>query len=195
MDRTSEVERKTAETAIKVRLTVDGTGHVNIRTGIGFFDHMLTLFACHGMFDLCVDATGDLHVDAHHTVEDIGIVLGDCLDKALGTREGIRRYGISSVPMDEALVMVTVDLGGRPFLVFNCSFPCSKIGEFDTELVEEFLRALSNHLRANIHVNLFYGKNAHHIAESIFKGLGRALDEATSLDSRIKGQLTTKGVL
>ncbi len=195
MNRSAQKERITKETSIKVSIDIDGTGRANISTGIGFFDHMLTLFACHGLFDLEVMAEGDLQVDYHHTVEDVGIVLGDCILEALGNRVGIRRYGHAVVPMDEALAMATVDLGGRPYLVYNCEVGPSKVGDFDVELAEEFLRALSNHLLANIHVNLIYGKNSHHILEAIFKALARSLDTATAIDPRVGGQPTTKGVL
>ena len=195
MNRSAQKERITKETSIKVSIDIDGTGRATISTGIGFFDHMLTLFACHGLFDLEVKAEGDLQVDYHHTVEDVGIVLGDCILEALGNRVGIRRYGHAVVPMDEALAMATVDLGGRPYLVYNCEVGPSKVGDFDVELAEEFLRALSNHLLANIHVNLIYGKNSHHILEAIFKALARSLDTATAIDPRVGGQPTTKGVL
>ncbi len=195
MNRSAQKERITKETSIKVSIDIDGTGRANISTGIGFFDHMLTLFACHGLFDLEVMAEGDLQVDYHHTVEDVGIVLGDCILESLGNRVGIRRYGHAVVPMDEALAMATVDLGGRPYLVYNCEVGPSKVGDFDVELAEEFLRALSNHLLANIHVNLIYGKNSHHILEAIFKALARSLDTATAIDPRVGGQPTTKGVL
>ncbi len=195
MNRSAQKERITKETSIKVSIDIDGTGRATISTGIGFFDHMLTLFACHGLFDLEVKAEGDLQVDYHHTVEDVGIVLGDCILEALGNRVGIRRYGHAVVPMDEALAMATVDLGGRPYLVYNCEIGPSKVGNFDVELAEEFLRALSNHLLANIHVNLIYGKNSHHILEAIFKALARSLDTATAIDPRVGGQPTTKGVL
>ncbi len=195
MNRSAQKERITKETSIKVSIDIDGTGRATISTGIGFFDHMLTLFACHGLFDLEVKAEGDLQVDYHHTVEDVGIVLGDCILEALGNRVGIRRYGHAVVPMDEALAMATVDLGGRPYLVYNCKVGPSKVGDFDVELAEEFLRALSNHLLANIHVNLIYGKNSHHILEAIFKALARSLDTATAIDPRVGGQPTTKGVL
>ncbi len=195
MNRSAQKERITRETSIKVSIDIDGTGRATVSTGIGFFDHMLTLFACHGLFDLEVMAEGDLQVDYHHTVEDVGIVLGDCILEALGNRVGIRRYGHAVVPMDEALAMATVDLGGRPYLVYNCEVGPSKVGDFDVELAEEFLRALSNHLLANIHVNLIYGKNSHHILEAIFKALARSLDTATAIDPRVGGQPTTKGVL
>ncbi len=195
MNRSAQKERITKETSIKVSIDIDGTGRATVSTGIGFFDHMLTLFACHGLFDLEVKAQGDLQVDYHHTVEDVGIVLGDCILEALGNRVGIRRYGHAVVPMDEALAMATVDLGGRPYLVYNCEVGPSKVGDFDVELAEEFLRALSNHLLANIHVNLIYGKNSHHILEAIFKALARSLDTATAIDPRVGGQPTTKGVL
>ena len=195
MIRTAEIKRQTGETNITANLTIDGTGRSEIATGIGFFDHMLILFAKHGFFDLTVNAIGDLHIDGHHTVEDTGIVLGQMLLKALGDKQGIKRYGTAFVPMDEALVMVSLDISGRPFLAFDVEIPTERIGTFDSELVEEFLRALVVHGGITLHVRLVTGKNAHHIVEGVFKALGRALDEATRQDERIVGVLSTKGSL
>ena len=195
MTRTATVERQTAETQVKATLNVDGTGRAEIATGIGFFDHMLNLFAKHGLFDLTVTATGDLFVDGHHTVEDTGIVLGRTFARALGDKQGIRRYGTAFVPMDEALAMVALDISGRPYLHFEAAFPVERIGDMASELVEEFLRAFAVHAGITLHVRLLYGRNAHHMAEAIFKALGRALDEATRLDGRIDGVLSTKGTL
>lgn len=195
MIRTAEVKRQTGETNITASLTIDGAGRSEITTGIGFFDHMLILFAKHGFFDLNVTVIGDLHIDGHHTVEDTGIVLGQTLLKALGDKNGIKRYGTAFVPMDEALVMVSLDISGRPFLAFDVEIPTERIGTFDSELVEEFLRALVVHAGLTLHVRLITGKNAHHIVEGVFKALGRALDEATSQDERIVGVLSTKGSL
>ena len=194
MKRKAGTERKTRETAISAKLCIDGQREIHIHTGVGFLDHMLELFAFHGFFDLDIEASGDLNVDAHHTVEDIGIVLGQCFSEALGDRAGIKRYGSSWVPMDETLAHCAIDIGGRPYLVFNCTFPQEKVGMFDTALIEEFLRAFSNHLKANIHVNCPYGKNSHHISEAIFKAMGRALDKASRTDTRFEGISTTKGV-
>lgn len=195
MIRTADIQRQTGETDIIASLTIDGTGRSEITTGIGFFDHMLILFAKHGLFDLTVKAVGDLYVDGHHTVEDTGIVLGQTLLKALGDKNGIKRYGTAFVPMDEALVMVSLDISGRPFLAFDVEIPTQRIGNFDSELVEEFLRALAVHAGLTLHVRLLTGKNAHHIVEGVFKALGRALDEATRQDERIVGVMSTKGSL
>lgn len=195
MIRTADIQRQTGETDITASLTIDGTGRSEINTGIGFFDHMLILFTKHGLFDLEVRAVGDLYVDGHHTVEDTGIVLGQTILKALGDKGGIKRYGTAFVPMDEALVMVSLDISGRPFLAFDVEIPTQRIGTFDSELVEEFLRALAVHAGLTLHVRLLTGKNAHHIVEGIFKALGRALDEATRQDERIVGVMSTKGSL
>ena len=195
MSRTASLERITGETAIKVSLNLDGSGQSQIATGIGFFDHMLILLSKHGLFDLTVAAKGDIYVDGHHTVEDTGIVLGQALARALGDKVGIKRYGTAFVPMDEALAMVSLDISGRPFLVFEAALPSEQVGQFDSELTEEFLRALSVHAGLTLHVRLLSGKNTHHIIEAIFKALGRALDEATRQDDRIKGVMSTKGML
>lgn len=195
MMRRGAVSRETAETKIAAALTIDGTGKSEITTGIGFFDHMLILLTKHGFFDLQLTTNGDLHVDGHHTVEDTGIALGQALTKALGDKSGIKRYGTAFVPMDEVLAMVSLDISGRPYLVFDAAIPAQKIGDFDSELVEEFLRALSVHAGLTLHVRVLSGKNSHHIVEAIFKALGRALDEATSKDERIVGVMSTKGML
>ncbi|MBP2634535.1 MAG: hisB [Firmicutes bacterium] len=195
MSRSASLERITGETAINVALRLDGGGQSEITTGIGFFDHMLTLFSKHGLFDLTVTAKGDTYVDGHHTVEDTGIALGQALAKALGDKAGIKRYGTAFVPMDEALAMVSLDISGRPFLVFDAVLPGEQVGQFDSELTEEFLRALSVHAGLTLHVRLLSGKNTHHCIEAIFKALGRALDEATRQDDRIKGVMSTKGML
>ena len=195
MSRTASIERVTGETAIKVALTLDGNGQTAVATGIGFFDHMLILFGKHGLFDLTVTVKGDLEVDGHHTVEDTGIVLGQALAKALGDKTGIKRYGTAFVPMDEALAMVSLDISGRPYLVFDAVLPGERVGQFDSELTEEFLRALSLHAGLTLHVRLLSGKNTHHMIEAIFKALGRALDEATRQDDRIQGVMSTKGMI
>ncbi len=195
MMRTATIKRQTAETNISTSLNIDGTGKSEIATGIGFFDHMLLLLTKHGFFDLQLTTQGDLHVDGHHTVEDTGIVLGQAFAKALGDKNGIKRYGTAFVPMDEALAMVSLDISGRPFLVFDVAIPSERIGDFDSELTEEFLRALSVHAGLTLNVRLLSGKNSHHIVEAIFKALGRALDEATSIDERIVGVMSSKGML
>lgn len=195
MARIAEISRNTAETAIRLKLGIDGNGISTVETGVGFLDHMLTLFSKHGLFDLEVKADGDLRVDAHHTVEDVGIVLGQALKQALGDKKSIRRYGTSTVPMDEALASVSLDLGGRPYLVCNVRFTNERVGDMDTELVEEFFRAVSVNAGMNLHINVQYGNNNHHMAEAIFKAFGRALDEAARTDERITGVMSTKGML
>lgn len=193
--RTSEVSRRTTETDISVRLNLDGEGTSQVSTGIHFFDHMLILMAKHGLFDLEVRCQGDLEVDGHHTVEDVGIALGQAFDRALGTKEGITRYGMAYVPMDEALGRAVVDYSGRPFLVCKVAFPAEKVGELNTELVEEFFRALAVHGRMNLHIEILYGKNSHHMAEAMFKSAGRALSLAAARNPAVKGVPSTKGVL
>lgn len=187
--------RETAETRIKARVNLDGTGKADINTGVGFFDHMLHHVAKHGLFDLAVRAEGDLHIDAHHTVEDIGICLGKAFAEAIGDAKGISRYGSALVPMDEALAEVALDISGRPFLVFEAAFAASKVGEFDVELVEEFFRAFSSNSRMTLHVTLRRGRNVHHGIEAIFKALGRALRVAVARDDRETGVPSTKGML
>jgi len=195
MARSAAIERKTNETEIRITLQLDGRGECRIETPVPFFDHMLTQIARHGFFDLAVQATGDVEIDAHHTVEDVGICLGEAFKRALGDKAGIRRYGRGTMPMHEALASVILDFSGRPHLVFHVPMPKAKVGEFDTELVEEFFTAFCNHAGANVHVNLAYGDNLHHIIEAVFKAFGRALDEATQLDPRIEGVLSSKGKL
>ena len=195
MSRTAGISRKTAETDIALSLTLDGTGTAAVNTGVGFFDHMLTHVAKHGMFDLTVSCTGDLHIDAHHTVEDVGICFGKALAQALGVKAGIRRYGDATVPMDEALVTAAADLSGRPFLVWKADFPTELLGTFSSQLAEEFWRAVSSAAGLTLHVVLHHGKNTHHIVEAIFKACARALRAATEMDPRASGVPSTKGVL
>ena len=193
--RTATVDRKTGETDIALTLSLDGSGTPDVRTGIPFFDHMLTLFARHGLFDLTVVAKGDIEVDFHHTVEDVGITLGQALAKALGDKAGIRRYGSAYVPMDEALARVVVDCSGRPYLAYEAPRGVESIGMFPFQLVEEFLRAVAVQAGLTLHVTILAGRDAHHMAEAVFKALARALDVAVSLDERVKGIPSTKGVL
>lgn len=195
MNRTASIERVTRETNIKLSLNIDGTGISKICTSVPFLDHMLDLFARHGLFDLTVEAKGDIDIDFHHTVEDIGIVLGQALKEALGDKKGIRRYGQAIVPMDETLAEVVTDLSGRPYLVYNVELPKVKIGEFDVELGREFFQAFVNNVGANLHINVRYGDNVHHLLEACFKGVARALDMATQVDGRIDGVMSTKGKL
>jgi imidazoleglycerol-phosphate dehydratase len=193
-NRIATITRKTAETDITLTLAVDGQGKSNISTGVPFFDHMLTLFAKHGLFDLDVAAKGDVDVDYHHTVEDVGLVLGEAFKQALGDKLGIRRYGFFILPMDESLARVVVDIGGRPHLVYEAEPPTMFVRDFNIVLVKEFARAFSNALGANLHVRLEYGEEPHHVAEAIFKALARALDVATQIDSRAATLLpSTKG--
>lgn len=193
--RNAEIKRKTKETEISLRLNLDGYGRYSIQTGIPFFDHMLSLFAYHGAIDLSIKAKGDIGVDSHHTVEDVGICLGEGIRKAIGDEKGIQRYGFALIPMDETLSSVVLDLSMRPCLVFNMKLRRSKIGNFDLELVEEFFKALCNHARITLHINLLYGKNSHHMVEAVFKGFGRALRQAISIDERLTGIPSTKGML
>lgn len=190
------VSRKTAETAIELTLAVDGTGVAKVATGVPFFDHMLTLFAKHGLFDVTVTCDGDVDVDYHHTVEDVGLVLGDAFKRALGDKAGIKRYGFFLLPMDESLARVVIDIGGRPHLVYQAEAPTMFVRDFNIVLVKEFCRAFSNALGANLHVQLLYGEEPHHVAEAIFKCLGRALDAATQIEPRAaKAIPSTKGSL
>lgn len=193
--RQARIERSTTETQISVELVLDGNGQSQIHTTIPFLDHMLTLFAKHGFFDLTVDAKGDTHIDDHHTVEDIGIVMGEALKQALGTKAGIRRMGWASVPLDETLAQVTIDLSGRPYLVYRVKLGQARIKTFDLSLFEDFFQAFVSHAALNLHVNVLYGRNPHHIIEALFKALAKALDQATALDERIQGVLSTKGQL
>ena len=193
MMREASLIRKTNETAVELCLCLDGEGKSEIETGIGFFDHMLTLFARHGGFDLEIHCDGDLFVDAHHSIEDIGIVLGDAIKEALGDKNGIRRYGSALIPMDETLAEAALDLSGRSYLVFNAEFTAERIGEFPTEMAEEFFRAVADRAGMTLHINLRYGKNNHHMAEGIFKAFGHTLKDAVAIDGG--GILSTKGVL
>lgn len=193
--RKAQITRKTKETDISLRLNLDGRGQAQIATGVGFLDHMLTLFAVHGFFDLTIAARGDTQVDDHHTVEDLGICLGQALKKAMGDLAGMSRYGFSYVPMDEALVRVCVDFANRSFLHYNVTLVDQKVGSFDTALTKEFLRALVLHSGATIHVDLLHGENTHHIIEAVFKALGRGVAIAVMVDSRVRGALSSKGVL
>jgi imidazoleglycerol-phosphate dehydratase len=195
MSRTATVRRTTAETDITLTLTLDGTGRAEVSTGVGFFDHMLTHVAKHGLFDLSVSCKGDLHIDAHHTVEDVGICFGKALVQALGDKAGIRRYGDATVPMDETLVTAAADLSGRPFLVWKADVPTELLGTFSSQLAEEFWRAVSSSGLLTLHVVLQHGKNTHHIVETIFKAVSRTLRAATEPDPRGTGVPSTKGVL
>ena len=195
MTRAAAIERVTKETRIKLSLHVDGKGDAKICTSVPFLDHMLNLFARHGLFDLEVEASGDIDIDFHHTVEDIGIVMGEAFRQALGDKKGIRRYGQASVPMDETLASVAIDISGRPYLVYHVVLPKVKIGEFDVELAREFFQAFVNHCGLNLHINVMYGENVHHIIEACFKAVARAMDAATQLDPRVEGVMSTKGVL
>jgi len=195
MGRQAQFERRTQETEVHIALDLDGSGLARIATGVGFFDHMLTLLARHAALDLDVQAKGDLHVDAHHTVEDTGIVLGQAVRQALGNKAGIRRYGYCTLPMEEALVTAAVDLGGRYWLEFRVLFPSPKIGDFDSELVEVFWQAFAANALCNLHLVLHHGRNAHHISEAVFKGAARALRMAVDVDPRMPDVPSTKGVL
>jgi imidazoleglycerol-phosphate dehydratase len=196
MSRTGEATRKTGETDIRVRVTLDGAGRAEVRTGIGFFDHMLEALARHSLYDLQVAAQGDLHVDAHHTVEDVGIVLGQAIARALGDRVGIRRYGEATVPLDDALARVVVDVSGRPFVAYHAEPPnWQKVGDYDVALTPEFFRALAVHAGLTIHVDLLRGQNAHHVVEAVFKAAARAMGQATRRDARVQGVPSTKGSL
>jgi len=193
--RQARVERNTKETQIILQLNLDGAGAAKIETGIPFFDHMLEAWAKHGLMDLTIDAKGDLEVDLHHTVEDVGICLGKALREAVGDKKGVARYGASFLPMDEALLHAAVDLSGRPYLVFNVPLARTRIGTFDLDLLKDFFRAFSVNAEITLHVNMHYGENLHHIAEAAFKAVGRALAEATRLNPRISDVLSTKGSL
>jgi len=194
-ERIGRVNRKTKETDIQLELQIDGTGKSDVHTGIGFFDHMLEGFAKHGFFDLNVRVEGDLVVDCHHTIEDTGIALGEAIKEALGDKQGIRRYGNFLLPMDETLVLTAVDLSGRPYLNYSAEFHTERVGYFDTEMVREFFYAVSYSAGMNLHIKEIDGENSHHIIEAMFKGFAKALDEATSYDTRIQGLMTTKGML
>ena len=191
----SSVNIKSKEVKCSITLNLDGSGKFDVKTGIPFFNHMLEQFAKHGYFDLKIKAIGDTEIDFHHTVEDTGIVLGDAIDKSLGDKKGIRRFAHASVPFDDSLVSVTLDLSGRPYFVFRGEIPKSKVGEFDVELAEEFFKSLANSIKCNLHIELKYGTNLHHNIEAMFKAVGIALDEATSIDTRSKAIPSTKGTL
>ena len=195
MTRSAEITRKTGETGITVKLNIDGSGKSSVSTGVPFMDHMLTLFSRHGFFDLEVAAKGDLEVDYHHTLEDLGLALGMAFDKALGDRAGIRRYGNFMLPMDETLVLVALDISGRPGLYYDVTPPAPQVKDIDVRLFHEFLQAFCNKLGLNLHVRMLAAEEAHHLFEAIFKGLAKALDQATSVDPRVEGVLSTKGVL
>ena len=193
--RTSDVNRKTKETEISLHLNIDGEGNSSIHTGIGFFDHMLDGFARHGLFDLKLNVAGDLAVDCHHTIEDVGIVLGEAIKQAVGDKKGIKRYGSCILPMDEVLVLCAVDLSGRPYLGWDAEFSTEKIGDMATEMVKEFFYAVSYSAAMNLHIKVLSGGNSHHVAEAMFKSFAKALDAATQYDSRITDVLSTKGSL
>lgn len=193
--RSYTAKRTTKETKITLTLTLDGKGRSDVRTGIGFFDHMLQGFAKHGLFDLQVEAEGDLQVDAHHTVEDVGIVLGTAIREALGDKAGIRRYGSFLLPMDETLMLCAIDLSGRPYFVYDVATSVDKLGEMDVELAKEFFYAISYSAGMNLHIRMLSGENNHHILEAMFKAFGKALDMATQVDERIEGVLSTKGTI
>ena len=195
MERIAKINRTTKETDIGIELNLDGSGTASIHTGIGFFDHMLEGFARHGFFDLTCTVKGDLQVDGHHTVEDAGIVLGQAIKDAIGDKKGICRYGSFILPMDDALALCAVDLCGRPYFVFDCEFPSEKVGELDTELVREFFYAVSYSAGMNLHIRMLSGHNSHHMIEAMFKAFAKALDQATGMDPRVSGVLSTKGTL
>ncbi|HEX3356346.1 MAG TPA: imidazoleglycerol-phosphate dehydratase HisB [Tepidisphaeraceae bacterium] len=194
-NRSSDISRKTKETNIRVALNLDGTGVASIKTGVGFFDHMLDLLSRHSLIDLAVEAQGDLHIDAHHTVEDVGIVIGQSIEKSLGDKKGIYRYGWAIVPMDESLAQVAIDLSGRPAFIYNVAYRGSMIGNFPVELVEEFFKSISTNAKMNLHINVPYGTNNHHIAEAIFKAFAKSLRQAIESDPRNPNVPSTKGSL
>jgi imidazoleglycerol-phosphate dehydratase len=193
--RSARVERRTRETQVAVELALDGEGRAEVSTGVPFLDHMLESFARHGFFDLKLDARGDLHIDEHHTVEDVGIVLGRAFRQALGDRSGIRRFGSAVVPLDEALCEAVVDISGRVFLAYNVPIQQERVGAFQTELVHDFMKGLSDEVGMNLHLNLRAGRNPHHVIEAAFKALARAMDQATAVEPRLRGVLSTKGTL
>lgn len=195
MDRISKIQRKTMETEVSIEINLDGSGKADIQTSIPFLDHMFHLFAKHGFFDLCVQGRGDTSVDDHHLVEDLGICLGAAVKQALGGKEGIARYGAALVPMDEALCGVSIDISGRPYLIYHVAVGEAKIGVFDPALVKEFFKSFSDHSGVTLHMNMHYGSNHHHIVEAMFKAFARALDKAVTLHGRVEGVLSTKGSL
>jgi len=195
LERNATVHRKTKETDIRLDFCIDGVGNAEVDTGIGFLDHMLDNFARHGLFDLNCKVKGDLHVDGHHTTEDIGIVLGQAIREAVGEKQGIRRYGSAIIPMDETLMLCSLDLSGRPYFVSDLQFSAPRVGGLDTELVKEFFYAVSYSAGMNLHIKMFHGENNHHIIEAAFKAFAKALDQATCIDERINGVLSTKGLI
>jgi imidazoleglycerol-phosphate dehydratase len=195
MTRKSESKRETKETSIEVKVELDGEGKCSINTGVGFFDHMLNLMGAHGFLNLDIQAKGDLHIDSHHTVEDVGIILGTCVKEALGDKKGIKRYSTVFLPMDEALATISMDISNRPYLVFDANFTVDNLGNYETEMTEEFFRAFAYNAGITLHARVLYGKNNHHMIEALFKALGRALNEACSIDERVKGVMSTKGML
>lgn len=195
MSRKCESKRETKETSIEVKLDLDGEGKCSINTGVGFFDHMLNLMGAHGFLNLDIHAKGDLYIDSHHTVEDVGIILGTCVKEALGDKKGIKRYSTVFLPMDEALATISMDISNRPYLVFDANFTVDNLGNFETEMTEEFFRAFAYNAGITLHARVLYGKNNHHMIEALFKALGRALNEACSIDERVKGVMSTKGML
>jgi len=195
MARKAKIQRKTAETDISIEINLDGKGNGAVSTTVAFIDHMLNLFARHGLFDLVIKGKGDTHIDDHHLIEDIGICLGDAVKKALGTKKGIVRYGSATVPMDESLCSASIDISGRPYLIYNVEFKSRKIGTFDFSLIREFFKSFSDHSGMTLHINLVYGKNNHHMAEAIFKAFALALRKAVTIHGRIEGILSTKGSL
>ena len=195
MERLSTITRDTKETQISVNIDIDGEGRADIDTGIGFFDHMLKSFTKHGLFNLVCKVSGDLEVDGHHTVEDTGIVLGNAIKQALGDKQGIKRFGSFLLPMDDALVLCSLDLGGRPYFNFDFKFPTERVGDMDTQLFREFFQAVANGAGMNLHFMILSGENSHHIAEAMYKAFAKALDEATTIDPRIEGVQSTKGML
>jgi len=195
MARKAKIQRKTAETDISIEINLDGKGNGEISTTVTFIDHMLNLFARHGLFDLVIKGKGDTHIDDHHLIEDIGICLGDAVKKALGTKKGIVRYGSATVPMDESLCSASIDISGRPYLIYNVEFKSRKIGTFDFSLIREFFKSFSDHSGMTLHINLVYGKNNHHMAEAVYKAFALALRKAVTIHGRIEGILSTKGSL
>ena len=195
MARDISLRRKTSETTISLKIDLDGNGESDLDTGVAFFDHMLALMSKHGFFDLQVKATGDLAVDVHHTIEDVGILLGEAVKKGVDDKKGIRRYGFASVPMDEVLAQVAIDICNRPYLVYNLPIRDGKVGSVDIEVIKEFFQAFSNAAGITVHINVPYGTNRHHLIEAVFKAFGRALCDAVSMDARVQGVLSTKGVL
>jgi len=195
MARKAKIQRKTTETDISIEIDLDGKGNGEISTTVAFIDHMLSLFARHGLFDLVIKGKGDTHIDDHHLIEDIGICLGDAVKKALGNKQSIVRYGSATVPMDESLCSVAIDISGRPYLIYNVEFKSRKIGKFDFSLIKEFFKSFSDHSGMTLHINLIYGKNNHHMAEAIFKAFALTLREAVTIHGRIEGILSTKGSL